>query len=442
VVAGGALVAMARLDPALAALAGGAAPAMAAIAMALGRPLRRASRARREAESALQAHVQQALSGIAVVQAFGQEPREHARFVELTGAAVRAQRSAAWLGSTSLLGTGLSSALGTAAVLLVGGRRALAGEVSVGTLLLFIAYLTALQGQLKAVTTAVLALRALRGQVDRAAEILEREPALRDRPGARPLRRPRGRVRVEGVTVGHRPGVPVLRGVSVEAEPGERIAIVGRSGGGKSTLAALLSRVVDPWEGRVTLDGHDLRDLRLGDVRRAVAVVQQEPLLLPATVAENLAYGRPGASAAEIEAAARAALAHEFIAGLPDGYATLLGEGGGGLSGGQRQRLAIARALLKDAPVLVLDEPTSALDPHTEALVLEALERLMADRTTFVVAHRLAAAVRADEIIVLEDGQVLERGRHEELLRRRGRYRDLWDLQAGEAPWRPAEAAR
>jgi ATP-binding cassette subfamily B protein len=210
--------------------------------------------------------------------------------------------------------------------------------------------------------------------------------------------------------------------VSFSAQPGEVVAIVGPTGAGKSTLAGLLPRFFDPDQGRVLLDGHDLRDLRLRQVRASVSLVLQESFLFPFSIAENIAYGRPAASREEITAAARAANAHEFIARLPDGYDTVVGERGATLSGGERQRVAIARALLKDAPVLILDEPTSALDAETEATLLQALERLMAGRTTLIIAHRLSTIRRADQILVLRDGEIVERGHHQHLLAQAGHY--------------------
>ena len=228
----------------------------------------------------------------------------------------------------------------------------------------------------------------------------------------------RGHVRLEGVTFGYEEGRPTLRQVDLEAQPGETVAIVGETGVGKSTLVSLIPRFYDPWEGRVTLDGVDVREIQLASLRSQVAVLLQEPFLLPLSVAENIAYGRPGASREEIERAAIAAQADEFICRLPQGYDTVIGERGATLSGGQRQRLAIARALLKDAPVLILDEPTAALDAETEASLMEALERLMAGRTTFIIAHRLSTIRRADRVMVLEAGRLMQTGAVDERVSR------------------------
>jgi ATP-binding cassette, subfamily B, bacterial len=221
----------------------------------------------------------------------------------------------------------------------------------------------------------------------------------------------------------------VLDGVDLRAQPGEVVALVGPTGAGKSTLVSLVPRFFDPWEGRVTVGGQDVRDLKLASLRSQVSLVLQEPFLLPLTIRENIAYGRPGASKAEVEAAARAANAEEFIAKLPQSYETVLGERGASLSGGQRQRLAIARALLKDAPVLILDEPTSALDAGTERLVMGAMEKLMDGRTVLVIAHRLSTVRRANRIVVLEQGKVVEVGSHDELVAHGGSYAKLAALQ-------------
>jgi ATP-binding cassette subfamily B protein/subfamily B ATP-binding cassette protein MsbA len=269
--------------------------------------------------------------------------------------------------------------------------------------------------------------------VDRVMEVLEAEPEVKDRPGAPALPRVRGHVRLELVTFGYNPEQPVLKGITLEAQPGETVALVGKTGAGKSTLVSLIPRFYDPSSGRVLIDGHDLREMNLKSVRSQVGMVLQEAFLFPISVSENIAYGRPEAAREEIVAAAKAANAHEFIERLPEGYETVLGERGATLSGGQRQRLSIARALLKDAPVLILDEPTSALDAETEGLVLEALGRLMTGRTTFIIAHRLSTIHNADRIAVLQDGAIVEVGSHHELIERKEAYFRLHRLQFSES---------
>jgi ATP-binding cassette subfamily B protein/subfamily B ATP-binding cassette protein MsbA len=236
-------------------------------------------------------------------------------------------------------------------------------------------------------------------------------------------------VSFENVTFGYEPGRPVLGNINLHVHAGETLALVGSTGAGKTTLASLVPRFFDPWEGRVLFDDIDARDLQLRSLRQQVALVLQEPFLLPLAIAENIAYGRPEASRDQIVAAAVAANADEFIRRLPEGYDTVIDERGATLSGGQRQRLAIARALLKDAPILILDEPTSALDARTETLILEALERLMADRTTFIIAHRLSTIRNADRIVVLRDGTIAEEGPEDQLLAQGGLYRHLVALQ-------------
>jgi ATP-binding cassette subfamily B protein/subfamily B ATP-binding cassette protein MsbA len=286
-----------------------------------------------------------------------------------------------------------------------------------------------LQGEIAGLTGIYSTLQSTRPSIDRVVEVLDARADVEDRPGATALAGVRGEVAVEGVTFAYEPGRPVLRGVSFTAAPGEVVAIVGPTGAGKSTLVGLLPRFFDPDSGRVLLDGHDLRDLRLRQVRGSVSVVLQESFLFPFSIAENIAYGRRGASREEIVAAARAANAHGFISRLPDGYDTVVGERGATLSGGERQRVAIARALLKDAPVLILDEPTSAVDAETEAALLQALERLMVGRTTVIIAHRLSTIRRADQILVLRDGQIVERGDHHGLLATAGHYARMHHIQ-------------
>jgi ATP-binding cassette, subfamily B, bacterial len=261
-------------------------------------------------------------------------------------------------------------------------------------------------------------------EADRVMEILETDPELDDKPGARPAR-VRQSIRYEHVTFGYGRDTPVLRDVSFEARPGDVVAIVGPTGAGKTTLINLLVRFDDPWEGRVLMDGRDLRELRLRSVRQQVALVLQDPFLFPISVAENIRYGRPGASDEDVVAAARAANAEEFIGDMPQGYGTVIGEKGATLSGGEKQRISIARAFLKDAPVLVLDEPTSSLDARTEVRLLDAMERLMVGRITFVIAHRLSTIRQATTILAMEHGRIVERGTHHELLEAGGLYAEL-----------------
>jgi ATP-binding cassette, subfamily B, bacterial len=269
--------------------------------------------------------------------------------------------------------------------------------------------------------------------MDRVLEIIEAPGSIAEMPDAKTLpalRSNKGRhIRIEKAVFGYAPDRPVIKNVDLKALPGETVAIVGPAGSGKSTLASLIIRLFDPWEGRITIDGVDVRTLKLSALRSQVAIVLQEPFLLPVTVAENIAYGRPQAGRAEIEAAAIAANADTFIRKMPDGYDTVLSERGDSLSGGQKQRLAIARAFIQDAPVLILDEPTSALDAQTEAALLEAMERLMKGRTTIIIAHRLATIRKAGRIVVVEDGQVKETGSHRELLEIDGVYRKFYNLQ-------------
>jgi ATP-binding cassette subfamily B protein/subfamily B ATP-binding cassette protein MsbA len=417
---------MAALDPGLTALALLAAPLMAASAWAFGTPIQAATRARREIESRIQAHVQQTLAGIPAVQAFTREDVEHQRFQSYAAEAIRAHQRSALVESVYGLGSGLLTTLGTAAVMWIAAMRVLEDQLSVGGTLVFLAYLTTLQGQFATLAGVYATVKRGAASVERVMELLRSKEAIPQRPGASLLRDCRGSVVVDGVTVGYAPGQAVLQDVSLEAAPGETVAIVGQTGAGKSTLVSLIPRLLDPWRGRVCVDGRDVRDVELGSLRRQVSFVLQEPFLLSLSVAENIKYGRRDASPAHIEAAARAARAHDFIVRLPNGYDTLLGERGATLSGGERQRVAIARALLKDAPILILDEPTSALDADTEQSLLAALDHLMHGRTTFVIAHRLSTVRRAHRILVLDRGRVVQHGTHVELVSREGAYRNLY----------------
>ncbi len=324
---------------------------------------------------------------------------------------IRTQRRNALVGSAQSLASGLTTCAATIAILWVGVHRAWEGRLTVGGIVVFLTYLNLLQNQLRVFTGLYTSLQGAIVGMERALEVLEAEHEVQDRPGAVPLApAARGHLRLEHVTFGYEPDRPVLRDVSLEVRPGETVAIVGPTGAGKSTLAGLVPRFFDPWQGRVTLDGHDLRDVKLKSLRSQVALVLQESYLFPVSIAENIAYARPGALRDQVVAAARAACADDFIMQLPEGYETVIGERGATLSGGERQRLSIARALLMDAPILILDEPTSALDAETEDLLLGALDKLTAGRTTLIIAHRPSTIRRADRIVIVRDGQLVEPG--------------------------------
>lgn len=433
------LVLMFRMDVRLTLVSVAVIPLMAGSSFLLGRPLRAVARLRRDVEGRIQSHVHQTLSGIPVVQVFNQEQRQRQQFEEHAAEAIRAHGHNVFISSIGGLVTGALPTLGTAAVLWFGARQVLAGGLTLGALLVFLAYLRGLQLNAAKLTGLYATLQETRASADRVFELLEVEPEVRESPHAKALPRGiRGAVRFEDVTFGYEAGRPVLRNLSLAVEPGETVAIVGGSGAGKSTLAALVPRLFDPWSGRVLLDGHDVRGVTLGSLRGHIALVLQEPFLFPVSIAENIAYGRPGASAHEIESAARAAGAHAFIAALPAAYQTVVGaRGGATLSGGERQRLSIARALLRDAPVLVLDEPTSALDAVTEASMLSALRGLTAGRTTLTIAHRLSTVRDADRIVVLAGGAVAEQGTHEQLLRSGGHYWRMYQILQGRAERAP-----
>ncbi len=321
--------------------------------------------------------------------------------------------------------------VGIAVVLWFGGRRVIAGDLSLGSFVAFNAYVVMLVWPLRILGQRVSTLQKALAASGRITEVLETEPRLREPRHPLELERPaRGDVRLEGVRFGHEGDRPVLDGLDLHVAPGESLALVGGTGSGKSTIAGLLARLYDPDGGRVLLDGHDLRELRLADVRQAVALVFEETFLFTDSVRENIRFGRPAADDEAIARAAELAGAAEFIARLPDGYETVLGERGFSLSGGQRQRIAIARAILADPAVLVLDDATSAVDASKEHEIRAALAEVMRGRTTLVIAHRPATIALADRVAVLAEGRIVEEGRHEELLRRSSRYRALLALEA------------
>lgn len=380
--------------------------------------------------SKIYARFNEVLAGIATVKSFAMEEEEQRRFLRDVDATnrvvVRGVGRDTWTGAAKNLVVLLArvSAVG------LGGWLIVRGEATVGTLVAFQGYVGGLFGPVQGLTTIYQTLRQAAVSLETVFSILDADDPLADAPGARPVTAVAGEVVFENVGFAYDGRTPVLEGIDLHARPGETIALVGPSGAGKSTMVALLQRLYDPTTGAIRLDGVDIRDLEQRSLRRQIGVVLQDALLFNDTIRNNIAYGRPGASQAEIEAAARAANAHDFIMRLPRGYDTVVGERGGVLSGGERQRIAIARALLKDPPILILDEATSALDAESEALVQEALSRLIRGRTTFVIAHRLSTVVGADRIVVLKGGRIVEEGTHDELIRRNGHYAALVHVQS------------
>jgi ATP-binding cassette subfamily B protein/subfamily B ATP-binding cassette protein MsbA len=322
-------------------------------------------------------------------------------------------------------------ALGTALVVWVGARHVLSGILTVGEMVVFTSYLASLYGPINSILQAYGLIQGAKAGVQRVFEILEVERDLKEGPRVFPVAGARGEVAFNEVSFQYLPDQPVLKQIDLRVRPGEKVAIVGPTGAGKSTLVSLLPRFYDPQAGRVTIDGVDVRELQLKSLRRQIAMVLQPPLVFPFTMRENIAYGRPEATLEEVVSAARLACIHDFIVQLPQGYDTVVGEQGATLSEGEKQRLTIARAILRGAPILILDEPTSSVDAETEALIMAGLERLMAGRTTFIIAHRLSTVRRADLIVVLRAGRIVEQGSFAELIHRQGPFASLYRTQFG-----------
>jgi len=403
-------------------------PVLALRAVLMGRRLRSLFMAVQRQFARLSATLQESIAGVRVVKAFAREEFEIEKFGRESHKLMMDQMTAVrqWAFNFPLMSFIVTVA--TALILWYGGREVVAGNLTVGGLVAFNAYLMMLAWPVRTLGWVMNLIARASSSSERIFEILDAPSDVKEAPDAFPLPPVKGHVRFENVSFGYDAERPILQDISFEARRGQTVALVGRTGSGKSSLVNMIPRFYDPTSGQITIDGIDIRQVTLSSLRRQVGIVLQETFLFSATVLENLSYGADGASMEAVEAAAKAAHAHEFIAELPQGYATVVGERGITLSGGQRQRVAIARTLLLDPPILILDDSTSSVDMETEYLIQEALRLLMRDRTTLVIAQRLTTVKQADLILVIEDGRIVERGTHEELLAHGRVYQEIYDI--------------
>lgn len=427
----GMLVVMARLDLQLTAVALVVCPLLAVSIRMVGARLTRVATTARERESELYSAAERSMAAIKVIQAFTGEEEEHKRFLGVSRASLEANLRLYTFQTGYAMVVNVIGAVGTAVVLWMGARAVMGGRLTVGDLLIFTSYLASLYAPISSISTTYGLVQGAKVGVGRVFEILETAPDVPDGPRVLTRAEVRGAFELARVSFAYVPGAPVLRDLSLRVEPGESIAIVGATGAGKTTLVSLLARFYDPTGGVVRLDGTDLREFNVRSLRRQTAMVLQPPLVFPTTLRDNVSYGRRDASAAEIAAAAEAAQLGGLIARLPAGLDTVVGERGATLSEGERQRLTVARAILRDAPIVILDEPTSALDTETEALLMRSLQRLLRGRTSFVIAHRLSTIRSASRILVLSDGTIAEMGSYDELVARRGYFARLHEAQLG-----------
>jgi len=399
-----------------------------AIAMLNGKMSSAASHAR-EKQGSVYSVVQRALAGMRVIQAFTKEEEEERRFLKASSESLAADLRLYTLQNSYYAVINVTIAVGTATILWIGARHVLAGELSIGGMVVFTSYLASLYTPLNNIFQTYGLVQSAKVSVRRAFEILDSEQSIPEGNRSFAPAACRGEIAFEHVSFGYNAAQPVLKGINLRVAAGKKIAIVGATGAGKSTLVSLLPRFYDPQAGRILIDGVDIREFALKSLRRQIAMILQPPLVFPFTIRENIAYGRPEASMEEIIDAARIAQIHETIEKLPDGYSTMIAEQGATLSEGERLRLTIARAILLNAPILILDEPTSSVDAETESLIMEGLERLTSGRTTFIIAHRLPTVRQADLIVLLRGGEIVEHGTFSELLRHPGPFAALYRTQ-------------
>lgn len=429
----GIVIAMLMLNIRLALVCFAIIPVMLLLTSFFARRARTAFRTTRETVGSVTAGLQEEIIGVREAQAFNRTEANIARFQERNAANRAANVQAVAITSAFAPAIDVLSTLATAVVIGYGGYLVYAGSLSVGLLAAFLIYVQQFFRPIQLASQVYTQAQAALAGVERIYDILDEEPEPADPPGTPELDRVEGRIEFENVFFAYEPGHPVLEDVSFTVEPGQTVALVGATGAGKTTIANLIPRFYDVTSGAVRVDGHDVREVTRASLRAKIATVLQEPFLFSGTIAENIGYGRAGAERGatreEIESAARAAQAHNFISELPEGYNTVLGEGGGSLSQGQRQLLSFARAVLADPRILILDEATSNVDTRTEAVIQEALGRLLAGRTSVVIAHRLSTIRNADQILVIEAGRIAERGAHTSLLGKNGLYADLYRRQ-------------
>jgi len=394
----------------------------------LYRKTKASAKKQKRQEGQVASRMSEVLSAIPLVQAFAREKHEEERFDAVTGETLRESIRIARLEAAATRSSEIITALGTAAAVLFGALQVVNGRMLPGELVLVVAYLTNMYKPLKSLAKLSTDFSKAMASADRLSEVLDIEPEIQDRPDAIEAAAFRGEIVFRNVSFDYGDGRDVLRNVSFVVSPGQRLALVGASGAGKSTIVSLILRLYEPQEGVILVDGVDIRHYRRESLRRQIGLVLQQSILFGATIRENIAYGRPDADLEQIIAAAKAANADEFIRELEDGYDAVIGERGATLSGGQRQRIAIARALIRNAPILILDEPMTGLDAESEANVREALDRLMAGKTCLMITHDLPAIADADVVLVLEEGRILGRGTHTELLAGNARYRQLYTL--------------